>query len=81
MCIFDFFILSVVIVACVSALIGSCKSNIGLFVSSVFIIVLVICFTPLIKEEPRSIDVYRGKTTLQITYQDSIPIDTVVVFK
>lgn len=28
-----------------------------------------------------AIDVYRGKTTLQITYQDSIAIDSVVVYK
>jgi len=27
------------------------------------------------------IDVYRGKTTLEITYKDSIPIDSVVVWK
>ena len=33
------------------------------------------------ENEPRAIDVYRGKTTLEITYRDSIPIDTVVVFK
>ena len=32
-------------------------------------------------ETPKAIDVYRGKTTLQITYKDSIPIDTTVVFK
>jgi K+ transporter len=30
---------------------------------------------------PPAIDVYRGKTTLQITYKDSIPIDSVVVYK
>ena len=30
---------------------------------------------------PTALDVYRGRTTLQITYKDSIPIDTVVVFK
>lgn len=30
---------------------------------------------------PQAIDVYRGNTTLQITYQGSIPIDSVVVFK
>lgn len=30
---------------------------------------------------PKAIDVYRGKTTLEITYRDSIPIDSVVVFK
>ena len=27
------------------------------------------------------INVYRGKTTLEITYKDSIPIDSVVVYK
>ena len=27
------------------------------------------------------IDVYRGKTTLEITYKDNIPIDSVVVYK
>jgi hypothetical protein len=31
--------------------------------------------------KPQAIDVYRGKTTLKITYKDSIPIDSVVVFK
>jgi membrane protein implicated in regulation of membrane protease activity len=31
--------------------------------------------------KPKAIDVYRGKTTLEITYIDSIPQDTVVVFK
>lgn len=32
-------------------------------------------------DEPTPIDVYRGRTTLEITYRDSIPIDSVVVFK
>lgn len=30
---------------------------------------------------PQAIDVYRGKTTLQITYKDNVPIDTIVVYK
>ena len=30
---------------------------------------------------PSAKSVYEGKTTLQITYEDGIPIDTVVVFK
>ena len=33
------------------------------------------------REKPQAIDVYKGKTTLQVTYEDSIPIDTVVIFK
>jgi len=30
---------------------------------------------------PQAIDVYRGNTTLEITYRDSIPVDTVVVWR
>ena len=31
--------------------------------------------------KPTALDVYRGKTTLEITYRDSIPVDSIVVFK
>lgn len=30
---------------------------------------------------PMAIDVYRGNTTLQISYKDSVAVDTIVVFK
>ena len=30
---------------------------------------------------PTALDVYRGKTTLDITYRDSVAIDSVVVYK
>ena len=30
---------------------------------------------------PTALDVYQGKTTLEITYKDGIAVDTVVVFK
>lgn len=33
------------------------------------------------RNTPTAIDVYQGKTTLEITYRDSIPVDSVVVFK
>ena len=33
------------------------------------------------EQEPQAIDVYRGYTTLEITYRDSIAIDSVVVFR
>lgn len=32
-------------------------------------------------EKPTALDVYRGKTTLEITYKDSVAIDSVVVWK
>ena len=31
--------------------------------------------------KPTAIDVYRGKTTLEITYKDGVPIDSTVVWK
>ena len=30
---------------------------------------------------PSAIDVYRGKTTLEITYRDSVAIDSTIVYK
>ena len=30
---------------------------------------------------PSAIEVYQGKTTLQVTYQDGVAIDSVVVYK
>ena len=35
----------------------------------------------LVKGEPTALDVYRGKTTLEITYRDSVAIDSTVVYK
>jgi hypothetical protein len=32
-------------------------------------------------DEPTALDVYRNNTTLEITYRDGMPIDTVVVYK
>ena len=32
-------------------------------------------------DNPQAIDVYRGKTTLEITYRDSVAVDSVVVYK
>lgn len=31
--------------------------------------------------KPKAIDVYRGKTTLEITYKNRVPIDSIIVWK
>lgn len=33
------------------------------------------------KNTPTALDVYRGKTTLEITYRDSVAVDSIVVYK
>ena len=47
--------------------------------SGILISILIIGPIYLLSIPP--IDVYRGKTTLEITYKDNIPIDSVVVYK
>ena len=49
----------------------------ALFIYSFLILVLLISYT----HKPKAIDVYKGKTTLEITYKDKVPIDTTVVWK
>ncbi len=44
---------------------------------SIFIIIIILC----IENPVPAIEVYRGNATLKITYQDSVPIDSVVVYK
>ena len=56
------------------------------FISALFLIILAIIFSGLLasydkRNTPTAMDVYKGKTTLEITYRDTIPVDSVVVFK
>ena len=57
---------------------NSCYALFGTGLISIGIACIIGILTP---ARPKAIDVYRGKTTLEITYRDSIPVDTVVVFK
>ena len=36
---------------------------------------------PIWSNTPTALDVYRGKTTLEITYRDSVAVDSTVVYK
>ena len=53
-----------------------------------FILFLLVAFTciacepkSILNNKPSAIDVYKGKTTIEITYKDSVAIDNVVVYK
>lgn len=47
---------------------------IGVWLPAVFMICYVLTC-------PTAMDVYQGKTTLEITYKDSVAVDSAVVFK
>ena len=55
----------------------SATSFITIFLLTVGILVSLL----VILEEPQAIDVYRGNTTLEITYKDGVAIDSTIVFK
>ena len=46
-----------------------------------FVLGVGICSLVDTKGIPNALDVYRGKTTLEITYRDSVAIDSTVVYK
>lgn len=46
-----------------------------------FLICIVFILILIQKQTPTAMDVYQGKTTLEITYKDGVPVDSVVVFK
>ena len=47
-----------------------------------FILSLISCILLCIHlMKPTAIDVYKGKTTLEITYKNGVPIDSTVVWK
>lgn len=50
-------------------------------IASIVLAFIVLITTLCLKDNPRAIDVYRGDTTLEITYRDGIPIDSTVVWK
>ena len=55
-------------------------------ISAFLLMMITVTFTCLMieytnKDIPKALDVYQGKTTLEITYRDSIPVDSVVVFR
>ena len=57
-------------------------ATLGLLISFVgFVVIGVTIGICMPNYEPTALDVYRGKTTLEITYRDSVAIDSTVVYK
>ena len=50
-------------------------------VASVIFFAGILCIACGTDNTPTALDVYRGKTTLEITYRDSMAMDSVVVYK
>ena len=51
------------------------------FITIVMMAISIIFICYYISSEPTAMDVYQGKTTLEITYKNGVPVDSVVVLK
>lgn len=60
------------------------EKAIFVWIGSLSLTVAVLMLTSILETKnpyPTALDVYRGKTTLEITYRDSVAIDSTVVYK
>lgn len=81
-------VLSIVWVVLLSIAIASDDSTSNFIIGvleGVVSLVLVLCVfylcMPDSSKNPSAIDVYRGRTSLEVTYLDGAPVDSTVVFK
>lgn len=54
---------------------------IGAAVTILFVMEICLVHEIIEKPKPSAMDVYQDKTTLEITYKDGVPVDSVVVWK
>lgn len=61
------------------------RNNTNPIPTIMIVVGIIICFCAIApyesNDKPTALDVYQGKTTLEITYRDNIPVDSVVVYK
>ena len=53
----------------------------GIVITILFVMEICLVHEIIEKPKPSALDVYQNKTTLEITYKDGVPVDSVVVWK
>ena len=76
----------IIILLVVIVLVGYGSSNkdpgtVGIGVGLGFLTILLFWFSVEEYHEPKAIEVYQGKTTLEYTVRDGVKVDSVVVYK
>lgn len=84
MMILFFILMGIMLISIIGMLSDNIKIN-NFFCELQKITIIGLCFYSIVGfinwNKPTAMDVYRGRTTLEITYKDNIAIDSVVVFK
>lgn len=76
-----YFVIGMFLILIGSVLIFAVSEKRRLELAFIGLMLCIVGMACLVHSNPQAIDVYRGKTTLEITYKDSIPVDSFVVFK
>lgn len=80
--IFTILLLSILVMYIIDSFRGKSVPDRNVIVFYSFMLSLgILIFLVFSLNEPKAIDVYRGKTTLEITYKDKVPIDSTVIWK
>ena len=82
--IWSIIILIITILVFVLMLLIADNDGVFVWIGSLSLTVAVLMLTHILEVKrpiPTALDVYRGKTTLEITYRDSVAIDSTVVYK
>ena len=53
----------------------------GFSISALFVLEMVCIYKSIYDQQPKAIDVYQGKTTIEYTIRDGVKVDSIVVFK
>ena len=75
------FSIPALVIGCIKAAEGKLWGSITAFIAAMVLAFNLAFIIERKRETPTALDVYRGKTTLEITYRDSVAIDTTVVYK
>lgn len=53
----------------------------GIWFTFTFLLLVLLVLILFQMKKPTAMDVYQNKTTLEITYKDGVPVDSIVVWK
>lgn len=73
-------IILIVLIVCIVAFVFHYVDDSGTYFLYFSLVILYIV-TIILLQQPTAMDVYRGNTTLEVTYKDGVPVDSTVVWK
>ena len=53
----------------------------GFSIAALFVLEMACIYKSIYDQDPKAMDVYQGKTTIEYTIRDGVKVDSIVVFK